>query len=246
MDRNFAEALKLVLKHEGGWSDHKDDPGGATMKGVTLATYRRYIKTTGTKEDLRKITDLQLRQVYRQHYWDAVKGDELPDGVDYAVMDYGVNSGPGRAIKDLQRVLDVAADGVIGPQTLAAARMLPADQIINALCNRRMKFLQGLKTWKTFGKGWKSRVDGVRAEALKMAAGTVAGIPTAPTKPVVEFQQWRPGPPPDATPPSPPAATPEQLVGKSHQSPAPDDPRNSRGSFGWLSLILSLFKPKGA
>lgn len=104
MDRNFQRALSLVLKSEGGWSDHPKDPGGATMKGVTLANFRRYVQSDATKDDLRKITDDQVATVYRRFYWDAVAGAELPDGIDYATFDYAVNSGPGRAAKALQAV----------------------------------------------------------------------------------------------------------------------------------------------
>lgn len=219
MDRNFAEALKLVLKHEGGWADHPKDPGGATMKGVTLATYRRYIKTTGTKDDLRKITDLQLWQAYRQHYWDAVKGDDLPDGVDYATFDFAVNSGPSRAAKYLQAAVGVRQDGKIGPQTLAAVKASMAPTVIHDLCDKRVEFLRGLKTWPTFRKGWTSRVSDVRAKALQMSTATVAGIPTAP-----KFGMGIPISPP--TPPSPPTDAPA--------SPS-----------GWLSILLNLFR-KGA
>ena len=88
MDRNFARALALVLKSEGGWSDNPADPGGATMKGVTLANFRRYVKADATKADLKQISDAQVATVYRRFYWDAVLGAELPDGVDYAVFDF--------------------------------------------------------------------------------------------------------------------------------------------------------------
>jgi len=173
MDRNFKRSLSLVLKHEGGWADHPKDPGGATMKGVTLATFRSFVKPNATKDDLRKITAEQLETVYRRHYWDAVLGAKLPDGVDYAVFDFAVNSGPARAAKYLQAVVGVAQDGKIGPATLAAVAAMPAHRIVNELCDRRLKFLKGIKKgeqWKVFGKGWGSRVEGVRSEALVMAA----------------------------------------------------------------------------
>lgn len=169
MDRNFQRALKLVLKHEGGWSDHPKDPGGATMKGVTLTNFRRYVKPGATKDDLRKITDEQLATVYRRYYWDAVAGAELPGGVDYAVFDFAVNSGPDRAAKYLQAVVGVKADGKIGPATLDALRKMMRATVVNDLCDKRMGFLKALKTWPTFGRGWTTRVAGVRAEALKMS-----------------------------------------------------------------------------
>jgi lysozyme family protein len=170
MNCNFERALSLVLKHEGGFVNHPSDPGGATNKGVTIGTYRQYVNPRGTVADLKKITDAQLAKVYRDHYWNAVRGDDLPDGLDYAVFDYAVNSGPARAAKHLQFVLGVAQDGKIGPATLKAANSQPAADVIKALCAKRMSFLRALKTWKTFGKGWTNRVDGVRAVALQMAA----------------------------------------------------------------------------
>lgn len=170
MDRNFNRALSLVLKHEGGWSDHPKDPGGATMRGVTLATFRRYVKPNATKDDLRKITDEQIASVYRQHYWNVVAGAELPDGIDYAVFDFAVNSGPARAAKYLQAVVGAKQDGKIGPATLAAARSMMHAEVIHKLCDSRMAFLKRLSTWPTFGKGWANRVTDVRRHALELAA----------------------------------------------------------------------------
>ncbi|SFJ62926.1 glycoside hydrolase family 108 protein [Aerobium aerolatum] len=170
MDRNFARALSLVLKHEGGWADNPKDPGGATMRGVTLATFRRYVKPNATKDDLRKITDQQIAAVYRRHYWDAVAGAELPDGIDYAVFDFAVNSGPARAAKYLQAIVGVTTDGKIGPATLAATRAKLHADVIHKLCDSRIAFLKRLPIWPTFGKGWASRVSDVRRQALELAA----------------------------------------------------------------------------
>ncbi|TRD03793.1 hypothetical protein FJV76_14240 [Mesorhizobium sp. WSM4303] len=170
MDRNFAKALALVLKSEGGWSDNPKDPGGATMKGVTLANFRRYVKADATKDDLRHITDAQVATVYRRFYWDAVSGAELPDGVDYATFDFAVNSGPGRAAKYLQAVVGVQQDGRIGPATVKAAGAKPAAVVIDALCDARLAFLKRLDTWPTFGKGWSDRVKSVRGQAIQIAA----------------------------------------------------------------------------
>src|SRR5690606_511060 len=138
MDRNFQRALSLVLRHEGGWSDHPKDPGGATMKGVTLANFRRYVKPDATKNDLRNITDGQIATIYRRFYWDAVAGAELPSGIDYAVFDFAVNSGPSRAAKYLQAVVGAKQDGKVGPATLKATRAMMRATVINDLCDRRM------------------------------------------------------------------------------------------------------------
>jgi lysozyme family protein len=183
MDRNFARALKLVLKEEGGFSDHPKDPGGATMKGVTLATFRRHVNSKATVDDLKHISDADLARVYKRQYWDAVKADDLPDGLDYATFDYAVNSGPGRAAKALQKVLNVAQDGKIGPATIGAAQSTFKAGAIMALCSGRMEFLRGLKTWGTFGKGWSSRVSRVQAAALDMAAHAATAAPQTLPKP---------------------------------------------------------------
>jgi lysozyme family protein len=167
---SYDEALARLLAHEGGYSNHPADPGGPTNFGITLADYRRYIKADATAADVRAMTVDQAKAIYRAHYWNALRGDELPAGVDYAVFDYGVNSGIGRAAKVLQRCLGVPADGTIGPQTLAAAARADAARLIGAICDERLAFLQGLSTWPVFGNGWGRRVREVRAASLAMAA----------------------------------------------------------------------------
>lgn len=169
MRDNFPACLAETLRHEGGWADHPKDPGGATMKGVTLATYRRW-KPGATKDDLRRITDAEVAAIYRKGYWDAVNGDDLPAGLDLVAFDGAVNSGPARGAKWLQQALGVTADGKIGPKTIAAARAAQAEAVIDRACDLRMAFLRGLNTWPTFGKGWGRRVNEVRDAATAMAA----------------------------------------------------------------------------
>lgn len=173
MDRNFARALPLVLSHEGGYSNHPMDKGGPTNKGVTLATFRAYVKPGGTVADLKAITDEQVATVYYRHYWAAVNAQALPSGVDYAVFDFAVNSGPSRAAKYLQAILGVEQDGRVGPKTIAAANAKDARAVINGLCDARLAFLKritsgGKLLWDTFGKGWDRRVSDVRRDALLM------------------------------------------------------------------------------
>lgn len=188
MRENFERSLDAVLHHEGGWSDHPRDPGGATQKGVTLATYRRY-KPGATKNDLRNISDAELERIYRDGYWDAVRGDDLPSGLDYAVFDFAVNSGPARAAIYLQNLVGAAPDGKIGPLTLKAVeqyvRRFGLAKLIHELCSQRLAFLERLSTWPTFGRGWRNRVEGVRKLALEMAQSTVAPkpIPIDPSPP---------------------------------------------------------------
>lgn len=187
MNANFARALPLVLRHEGGFVNHPSDPGGATNKGITIATFRKWVKRNGTVADLKAITDQQVAKIYRKHYWDKVKGDDLPAGIDYVTFDFAVNSGPRRAAKFLQEVLRVKADGVIGPVTIEAARRAPAINVIHALCDRRLDFLRRLKTWPVFKDGWQARVLGVRNDALHMAA-QAAPTPSPLPKPTKTTQ----------------------------------------------------------
>jgi lysozyme family protein len=230
MDRNFARALSLVLKSEGGWSDDSRDPGGATMKGVTLANFRRYVQSDGTKDDLRHITDAQLATVYRKFYWDEVKGDDLPDGVDYATFDFAVNSGPSRAAKYLQTVVGVPEDGVIGPATLDAVRAKSAATVLYALCDARLAFLKRLPTWGTFGTGWASRVASVRADALRMTTQAPQPAPPAPIQPI----------PAPVQPPAPPAAPVPPPVAREPQ-PIPAKPRvEGSGIIAGLITALAL------
>jgi len=174
---NSARAIREILKHEGGYVDHPHDPGGATNKGITIETFRRYIKPGATTDDLRKLTEEQAVLVYKRQFWDRVGGDSLPSGVDYAVMDFAVNSGPTRAVKFLQRIVGSAQDGRMGPATLAATEAMPADQVINILCDLRLAFMHrarhsktGALLWPTFKNGWAKRVADVRSTSLDWAA----------------------------------------------------------------------------
>jgi len=161
MKSNFTIVLPWTLAHEGGWSNHPKDPGGATMRGVTQRTFSSYLSRKGMpSRSVRSITPEEILDIYKAQYWDALRCDELPAGLDYAVFDFGVNSGVSRAAKFLQRIVGARQDGIIGEQTLSKAQNGDASYLVEALCNERMKFLRGLKTWKTFGKGWTRRVMG--------------------------------------------------------------------------------------
>ena len=186
MKDNFRSALAHVLRHEGGFVHHPKDPGGATNKGITLATYRRFINPSGSVSDLRKITDAQVAEVYKRQYWDEVSGDILPSGVDYCVFDFAVNSGPSRAIKHLQMAVNVEPDGELGSVTIGATIKADSAETINRICNTRLQFKKRLKTWPTFGKGWSRRVADVRAHALKLAKEGQATPPKPTPTPIAQ------------------------------------------------------------
>lgn len=183
MEGNFPRCLAVTLIHEGGWVDHKDDPGGATMMGVTLARFQQHVGGYASKADLRAITDDQLQAIYRT-YWAEVRGDDLPAGMDLVAFDAAVNSGASRGARWLQEALGVSADGKVGPNTVRAARMATSvSAVIDRACDRRMSFLKGLKTWPTFGRGWASRVSDIRARAKAMASDPHPIIPPVSVPP---------------------------------------------------------------
>ena len=172
---NLPACLAVTLTHEGGWSDHPKDPGGATMKGVTLAVFRRWYPGA-TKADLRAISDADVEKIYRVGYWNPARGEDLPAGVDLAVFDFGVNSGVSRASKYLQALVDTKQDGVVGPATLAAVSIHRAPDLVRRLCARRLSFVRGLSTWATFGRGWSRRIADIEARGVKMAGASVVTI----------------------------------------------------------------------
>lgn len=166
----FERALALVLTFEGGFVNHPKDPGGATNLGITRATLSRARGRPASVADVKALTRLEASGIYRRSYWDTVAGDRLPAGLDLAVFDIAVNSGPGRAARLLQRALHIAEDGVIGPQTLASAAAGDAAATIKTLCAERLAFLRGLSHWAPFGRGWSRRVSEVERAALADAA----------------------------------------------------------------------------
>jgi hypothetical protein len=170
MKDNFDKCLAEVLRHEGGWADHPKDPGGATMQGVTLVTYSNWLGREATKDELRNMPPAHRDEIYRKHYWDKVKGDELPKGVDLCLFDYAVNSGPKRAVVAVQEALGVNADGALGPMTLGAIQKATPSVLVDWVCQYRLAFLQRLPTWDTFGGGWARRVEDVLKVAKGMAS----------------------------------------------------------------------------
>jgi lysozyme family protein len=165
---NFPNCLRLTLAYEGGWSDHPADPGGATMRGVTLATYSAWLGRTVTKAELRAIPQDHIETIYRHGYWDKVRGDDLPAGLDLVAFDAAVNSGVSRGAKWLQAAVGAKLDGMIGPASVAAAKAADHDRAVNIACDARLSFLRQLSTWGSFGNGWSARVAKVRAAALAM------------------------------------------------------------------------------
>lgn len=216
MSGKFEACHAITAKWEGGWSDHPADPGGKTMYGITQATLSAHLGRPALDAEIRNLSRATATAIYRDRYWKPVSGDALPEGVDLCVYDFGVNSGPSRAVKSLQAALGVKADGWIGRLTLEAmldtVRNRGLQALINDLCDRRLAYLKAIRDgegkplWATFGKGWGNRVADIRKRALAMATGS--------TQPAIE-----PVVPDGGTPkaiPAPPAeksVSTEQKVG---------------------------------
>ena len=185
MLQNYNKSLTTELAYEGGFSNHPDDPGGVTLEGIIQRVYDAYRKRKGLPT--RALTPAmrngiewqrERNEIYKSQYWDAVRADELPDGIDIVVFDGAVNSGPYQSALWLQRALGVEADGHIGVNTLNAAREHPDhDALIAEICQRRMGMLRNLKPFKTFGKGWTSRVSNLKKIGQAWATGSVGPAP---------------------------------------------------------------------
>lgn len=168
MKSNFEVCLKHVLSHEGGFVNHPQDPGGMTNLGVTKRVWEEWVGHEVDEKTMRNLTPEIVAPMYKRKYWDKIQGDELPDGIDYVVLDAAVNSGPGRAIKWLQGCVGVDMDGALGPKTLGAVKAADPESLVSDYSKRRLSFLQDLPTFETFGRGWSKRVSEVEQTALTM------------------------------------------------------------------------------
>lgn len=151
---NYAACVAFTRKQEGGNTDTPGDPGGRTGRGgITHATYDAYRSSKGLPtQDVFKISDEEIADIYAIHYWNPIYGDRLPAGQDLALFDYAINSGPAKA--NQSRIL--AGDGDV-------------PTLIHRICSERLSFLHSLGTWSRFGPGWGRRVAACEATALKMA-----------------------------------------------------------------------------
>lgn len=171
---NFETCHATTDAFEGGFSNHPSDPGGATMRGVTQAVYTSYRRSKGlTVRSVRDITKVELFEIYKVRYWDRVRGDDLPFGLDLVTYDAGVNSGPSRGIRWTQQALGTTADGRIGPQTVGLVNAIKNKtalvSIIKRAARARLSFVKGLRTFAVFGRGWTRRISTVEARAVAMA-----------------------------------------------------------------------------
>jgi lysozyme family protein len=244
---NYKKCLAHVLLFEGGKVDHPRDPGGRTNQGVIQRVYDGWRARNGlSKQDVFLMRQEERDAIYREGYWEAIKGDELPSGIDLVVFDGAVNSGPHQSAKWLQRALKVnRIDGVVGPATLAAIKNHPNhDQLVVDILDRRLAFLRQLKTWSDFGRGWSSRVARVKKLGLEWASGLQEAIPLrlpehieeAAKKAIIEDAKPLPGKGPGDAATGAGVAT-GGLTGTIQQTK--DSLAPLAGDGGWIDTILA-------
>ena len=169
MQNRFRDCLALVLKHEGGFVNHKLDPGGMTNLGVTKKVWEDWIGHEVDEKAMRALTPAIVAPMYEMKYWRPSYCEKLPRGLDLLVFSMAVNAGSGRSVKLLQEAIGVVPDGIIGPRTMAKIAEANVETIIDEFSEARRKFYRGLKLFPVFGRGWIARTDKERLEALDMA-----------------------------------------------------------------------------
>ena len=168
MNQNFDTCMTMLLAHEGGFVDHPDDPGGMTNLGVTKAVYDEFYGGNATEEVMKALSKGDVEPIYRRNYWNRCRCQDLASGLDWAVFDFAVNAGTGRAARTLQRAVEAEEDGSIGPLTLMLVKQHEVANIINRIAVYREEFYRSLGTFDTFGRGWLRRNDETRKQALAM------------------------------------------------------------------------------
>ncbi|MGH7175591.1 MAG: glycoside hydrolase family 108 protein, partial [Minisyncoccia bacterium] len=201
---DYPPSEKRIIDSEGSrYTDgiHPFDPGGPTRWGITLTDARLHWKKNATTDDVRFMPLSVALQIYKSKYWDVMNCDAIPAGLDYTVMDYGVNSGIGRSGRVLRQLVGLPTNtSAITAEVVAAVAKRDVKALIHAMNTERLNFLQSLKIWPIYKNGWTTRVRGVDSFSEQLAANPAiaATAPTiAPTKPVLPGATE--GPPPAST-----------------------------------------------
>jgi len=165
MKENFDAAFAQVMKSEGGYVNDPADRGGETNLGVTIGAWGAYLGRAIQPGEMKALTQETVKPFYKAMYWDKVKGDNLPAGVDYAVFDFAVNAGVARASKFLQRALGAVDDGVVGSGTLGMVAKADPAKLLQNFASQKIAFYTDLAqrnpSQQKFLKGWLARVNEV-------------------------------------------------------------------------------------
>lgn len=174
MKENFDTSFTRVMQSEGGYVWDRDDAGGETNHGVTIGAWGAYLGRAIQPGEMKALTLDAVKPFYKQMYWDKVRGDDLPTGVDYVVFDFAVNAGVSRAAKFLQRAVGAVDDGVIGGGTLGKVAVTNKERLLKSFVDQKQRFYNGLAltnpSQQKFLKGWLARVDQVQNVAESMLA----------------------------------------------------------------------------
>ena len=168
MKDNFDKCFEMMLTREGGFMNHPEDSAGATNLGVTTSTMQQYLGRLVSMGEMKSLTPEDSKPIYRKLYADKVRFDDLPSGLDWAVLDWAVNSVTGRAARALQKLVGATQDGAIGPKTLQAVMNHEPAEVIDKLHDTRQKFYESLSQFKTFGKGWTRQKEKTYEHAKQM------------------------------------------------------------------------------
>jgi lysozyme family protein len=157
------KTVRHLLKWEGGFVNDPADPGGATMKGVTLETFRRFFGKEKTVRDLKNITDEQWTYIFKKGYWDKLQADRIDSqSVADILADWVYNSGTGM-IGAVQKIVGAKADGVVGDNTINAINSADRKALFDKIKRERESFYRDIAERKPqmqkFLKGWLNRLD---------------------------------------------------------------------------------------
>lgn len=146
---DFDKAFDLIIGVEGGYSNDPKDTGGETNWGISKRAYPTV--------DIKNLTKEQAKAIYAVDYWAKIKGDELPYPLNVFVFDAAVNQGTDAAIKVLQKTLSVAQDGILGSQTIKAAKGLNKEATALYMADRALRYI-GTRSFDVYGRGWFKRL----------------------------------------------------------------------------------------
>lgn len=167
----FLRCHEIIARWEGGYSDHPNDPGGATNFGITIGTLSAWRGRAVTKSDVRDLSYGEALEIFAARYWRVIQGDELAPAVALMTYNAAMNSGPSRGVRFLQEALNrqgaaVDIDGEMGPQTLRASARADARMLVKDYAETYTAFYESLPTFGTFGRGWLNRLSDVEENAL--------------------------------------------------------------------------------
>jgi lysozyme family protein len=176
MQSTYEQAIAQVFKDEGGYTNESTDPGGPTNWGITIHDARQYWKPNASAQDVKSMPRSVAEQIYQEHYATPIRYNDLPAGVDYAVLDYAINSGIHKSVVTLQSLVGVTQDGVVGPNTITAITAHNSIDLIHRIYDERIAFLKTLHTWETYGHGWTNRCNNGRNLAIALASENTPGV----------------------------------------------------------------------